>query len=117
MKSMALKKNTILGGDDVVANVGYSNKGLSEPSQAEKPEYPFCLRLSLGSEELKMLGIEKMPALKSEMELEAKVIVVGISTSEYGDRLELQITDMAIDDDADEEMSTEEKIYGANQED
>lgn len=112
MKSMALKKNTILGGDDVVANVGYSNAGLSEPGKPEKPEYPYCLRLNLGSEELKMLGIEKMPELKSELELEAKVIVVGISTGEYGDRLELQITNMELGDGADEEMSAEEKIYG-----
>ena len=112
MKSMAMKKNIILGGDDVVANVGYSNAGLSEPAKQEKPEYPYCLRLSLGSEEMKMLGMSKLPEINSEMELEAKVKVVGISTGEYGDRLELQITDMALDDDADEEMSAEEKIYG-----
>lgn len=113
MKSMALKKNTILGGDDVVANVGYSAKGLSEPS---KPEYPYCLRLSLGPDELKMLGITELPKINSEMELEAKVKVVGVSTSEHGDRLELQITEMALDNDDDEETPLENIMYGENKE-
>ena len=113
MKSMALKKNTILGGDDVVANVGYSAKGLAEPS---KPEYPYCLRLNLGPDEIKMLGMTELPKINSEMKLEAKVKVVGISTSEYGDRLELQITDMALDMDKDEESSIENIMYGGNKE-
>jgi len=108
MKSMALKKNTILGGDDVVANVGYSSAGLSEKP---KEEYPMCLRLYLGPEEIKMLGFEKLPELNSNMILSGKVKVVGLSTSEHGDRLELQITDMDLGPEK-KEQSSEEKFYG-----
>lgn len=113
MKSMALKKNTILGGDDVVANVGYSSAGLSEKP---KEEYPMCLRLYLGPEEIKMLGLTELPDIDAELELEAKVKVVGISKSEYGPRLELQITEMALDMDDDEENSLENIMYGENKE-
>lgn len=109
MKSMAMKKNTVLGGDDVVANVGYSSAGLSEPS---KPEYPYCLKLFLGPDELKMLGIEKMPEINSMMELEAKVKVVGIRSDERGNYVDLQITDMMLDNDKDEEIPLENIMYG-----
>jgi hypothetical protein len=109
MKSMAMKKNTILGGDDVVANVGYSAAGLSEKP---KEEYPICLKLYLGPDEIKMLGITELPEISSELELEAKVKVVGISKDERGSRLELQITDMSLESEKDNDEPIENIMYG-----
>lgn len=71
----------------------------------KRDSYPYGLRIRLGEAELKKLGMDDMPAVGDEIELDAKVKVV--STSENASEgsknrmVELQIThvDMGSDDD------------------
>lgn len=108
---MANKKSVMMG-DDVVANVGYSNAGLAKPSE---PEYPYCLRIHLGPQEIANLGMTELPKLGSEMMLLAKVKVMGMRVdSEMGNTLEIQITDMAMSEEKsrEEKKPKEQVLYG-----
>ena len=88
MKNMALKKPMMLG-EDVVANVGFSGKGITE---AAKPEYPYCLKLYLSQQELDMLEIEDLPVVGTMLKLNAKVLVSSTrSDVEMGNTMELQM--------------------------
>ena len=79
MKNMALKKPMMLG-EDVVANVGFSGKGITE---AAKPEYPYCLKLYLSQQELDMLEIEDLPVVGTMLKLNAKVLVSSTRSTDY----------------------------------
>lgn len=80
-----------------------------EPRKAEQstaimndgPEYPYGLRICLGTDELKKLGIEKLPELGKEIAISAKGTVCAVSENEnlYGKNqsLDLQITDMELE--------------------
>lgn len=109
LKSMALTKNIMMG-EDVVADVGYSNKGINEE---KTEEYPYCLKLHLTQNELTKLGVDEMPALESEMSLIAKVKVVGARSENDQHSLELQITEMLLGKPK-KEQEHESMLYGAN---
>jgi hypothetical protein len=82
----------------------------------EAPDYPYGLRLSLNDDTLKKL---KMKAEDFEMDeeffLTAKVSVVGVSVDKMasGKRssVDLQITELEIQDEADEAMKIWEEAY------
>lgn len=98
-------------GDDVVPNVGFSNKGLNEEKESEK-EYPYCLRIYLGPEELKNLGINELPNLGVELDLLAKAKVVELRSDEkHGNTMTIQITDMAVKS-SEKKKDTAELLYG-----
>lgn len=107
---MANKKNVMMG-DDVVANVGYSNNGIAKPSE---PEYPYCLRIHLGPQELQNLAMTEMPKLGSELMMLAKVKVMGMRIDqEMGNTLEIQITEMAMSEEKSREQKPKEQVlYG-----
>jgi len=94
LKSMAMTRNMMpMMGDEVVANVGFSNKGIND---VKTDQYPECLKLELHQDILTMLGISEMPQIDSEIDMVAKVKVVGIESEEGGHCLELQITSMSL---------------------
>lgn len=113
MKNMAISKMKMMGGDDVVADVGYSNKGLAEKS--EKPEYPYCLKMYLSQDELSKLGIEKLPELNSVVDLMAKAVVVAVRNEHESKTMELQITDMEISQNK-KSKAPESALYGSAEE-
>jgi hypothetical protein len=75
-----------------------ARKEATEPAKVEGPRYPYGLRITLDKETLEKLGIETMPDVESEVELEAvaKVVSVSANDSEYGKHrsVELQITSL-----------------------
>lgn len=83
---------------------------------SEGSEYPWGLRLTLNEETLKKL---KMKADDFEYDgiylLAAKVCVVGVSGNETASgkhtTIELQITDMEIQDESDEALKLYEEAY------
>lgn len=93
---------------------------LGGPVEADRPEYPYGLRISLDSEALKKLGITDMPALDSEHKLVALVCVVGTSQHESQGAdgphrsVELQIEQMALTPASEEtgEKSAADRMYG-----
>ena len=96
-------------GDDVVANVGFSGKGITEPA---KPEYPYCLKLYLSQQELDMLEIEDLPVVGTTLNLKAKVLVSSTrSDVEMGNTMELQIVEMELGSEK-KPMNPEEALYG-----
>lgn len=112
MKHMGLNKMMAMS-DEVVANVGYSNKGLAE--KPSEPKYPYCLRLYLSQQELDMLGMTELPPVGSVMEMEAKVMIVGQRLDDGAKTMELQITDMELSYEMemeDEKSSPEDVLYG-----
>jgi hypothetical protein len=67
----------------------------------KRESYPYGLRVRLGDAEMKKLGMEEMPKVGDEIELDAKVKVVGTSANatEGGAKnrsVELQITHMEL---------------------
>lgn len=71
------------------------------PIMMEGPKYPYGLRITLGTDELKKLGIDKLPGLGDSIKIEAECDVVSVSESEslYGEHrcVELQITAMEVE--------------------
>lgn len=70
-------------------------------------DFPYGLTINLGKDELAKLGVTKMPGVDDEIELTAmcKVTRVSSSASTQGDdskSVELQITSMCIEPEADE---------------
>lgn len=67
------------------------------------PDYPYGLRLSLGRNELKKLGMKDLPEIGDEFEIVArgKVVSISQSESERGDGYkcaDIQITEMSLTD-------------------
>jgi len=99
-------------GDDVVANVGFSGKGITEQA---KPEYPYCLKLYLSQQELDMLEIEDLPVVGTTLKLNAKVLVSSTrSDVEMGNTMELQIVEMELGSEK-KPMDAEEALYGKSE--
>lgn len=66
-----------------------------------RDEYPYGLRITLGSEELAKLGMTEMPAIDTELKLTALVCVVGVSQHDTAGgepyrSVDLQIEQMAL---------------------
>jgi hypothetical protein len=113
MKSMALNKMMAMS-DEVVANVGYSNKGLAE--KPSEPKYPYCLRLYLSQSELDMLGLKELPSIGSKMSMEATVMVVGQRLDEGAKTMEIQIIEMELESDSDKKLKDpSEALYGESE--
>ena len=64
--------------------------------------YPWGTRINLESDTLDKLGIKKLPGVGDEMMIEAKVRVISVRESDNSKSVELQITDMDLENDGDE---------------
>lgn len=89
------------------------------PTEATMPkeDYPYGLRIRLGESELKKLGMDKLPEVGDEIELDAKVKVVSTNQSasegSKSKSVELQITHMEMGGGDEEEGEGE---YDASRE-
>lgn len=109
-----MKSNMAEDSDEIVKNVGYSAAGLGSEGEkaAEGPEYPYCLKLYLGPEELAKLGMTELPQLGSTIDLMAKAMVVGQRLDDNNKTMEIQITDMALGSGEAAKKSPLEALYG-----
>lgn len=68
--------------------------------EAEQPQYPYGLSLSLEKEQLEKLGITELPKVGDKMMVHANAIVKTVSAydtqSGSDQRVELQITEMEV---------------------
>ncbi len=55
---------------------------LAESEEADAPEYPYGLRISLDSESLAKIGITELPAIDAEFKITALACVVSVSQYE-----------------------------------
>lgn len=89
----------------------------SKPSSVlgDQPMYPYGLQLRLDNDALDKLGEDTLPAVGASLLVLAKAKVVSVSSndSEYGKQrhVELQITDLCLEDPGDDTKTTE-ALYG-----
>lgn len=90
------------------------------PSAAEMPkqEYPYGLRITLDKAGLEKLGIKELPKPGTKFAIEAIAVVESahMSTSKdskAGDykSVDLQITDLSLDSDAEDKGSAADTLY------
>lgn len=113
MKSMKMAQMT--EGEVVPSMAGFSSKGLADNEAEEKEEYPYCLRMYLGPEEMKKLGFEKLPNLGSKLNIQAVAKVIGLRECEDGPCMDIQITDMDMKQES-KEKKKEQVFYGESEE-
>lgn len=106
------KSNMAEDGDEIVKNVGYSAAGLGSEKEVEGPEYPYCLKLYLGPDELAKLGMTELPQLGSLVDMMAKVKVVGQRLDDNNKTMEIQIVEMALGKIEQENKNPAEALYG-----
>lgn len=108
MNNMAMKKTMMAEG---AVKEGFS---MAQPVKKESPEYPYCLRLYLGHEELMNLGLDKLPSIGSVVNIQAKAIVMGQRLNDENCKtMEIQITDMGIGTGKMKNMA--ETLYSENE--
>lgn len=96
-------------------------KKRSEPAEtvlSDRPVYPYGLAVRLDEDALEKLGLSELPKVDGELMLVARVKVVGVSSNEHTSEgskgkhkhrsVELQITDMGLDDVPDEKNAATE---------
>jgi len=87
----------------------------TKPSMMEYPQYPYGLSIRLDNDSLKKLGIKELPEVGEKMTVIAKVEVTSASQNKStgGDskNVELQITDMCLEDEGDAKEASKE-LYG-----
>jgi len=85
------------------------------PSTEDAPKYPWGLEITLNDDSLTKLGVKSLPSVETEVTIIAKAVVSGVTErqSQGGENyrsLDLQITDMQLDDNLLERAT--EKLYG-----
>jgi hypothetical protein len=72
----------------------------TQPTEANGPQYPYGLTISLDNDAIKKLAIGELPNVGKQMVLNAQVEVIAVSKDsgqiEDGRRVELQITAMEL---------------------
>lgn len=113
LNSMKNSKSNIipLGGDEIVKDVGFSNKGINDNNSDDVDQYPYQLRLYLNDDILQKLGVNEMPPFGASLDIIGKCKVIGITAYDDGPSLVLQITDMSLGKPK-EDKPTSEVLYG-----
>lgn len=75
----------------------------SKPMAMDNEQYPWGLQINLDSDDLKKLGIDKLPGVGDSMSFDIKCKVRSVSASEYegsdkNQNVSMQITDMCVED-------------------
>lgn len=115
---MSIKKKLMSMDESIVMNKGFSSKGISEKEESEpeeegeEKEYPYCLRIYLGPEELDKLSLKELPKLGTMLNMQAQVKVIGLRENEDGKNLEIQIVAMDLQQGK-EKVSTEKMLYNS----
>src|SRR6185369_7597591 len=89
-------------------------KEYTQPTPGDAPEYPWGLCISLDEDSIAKLGITSLPAVGSQMQVQALVTVSSTSenntqSGEKERRVELQITDMEL---TPAQRSASDRLYG-----
>jgi hypothetical protein len=94
-------------------------KDFSTPSEPKAPQYPYGLKITLGPEELKKLGIKEPYEVGCEILLHAKGFVEAVAKedeeAEYdgqGYRMTLQLTEASVDKNENKD-TTAKVLYGS----
>lgn len=74
-----------------------SRSACEDVAEPDSASYPYGTRITLEAETIKKLGIQKLPTVGGQLVFKAKARVIGVSQSDDGKRIELQITDMDMD--------------------
>lgn len=74
----------------------------AEPVGSVGNRYPWGTRINLDNDSLDKLGIVKLPTVGDKIMIEGKCEVISVRQSEDGKSVELQITDMDLENDGDE---------------
>lgn len=86
----------------------------AETVAADRPIYPWGLGINLDEEAIEKLGGD-LPEVGTTMTVIARVDVTAVSSNESASgknrSVSLQITDMCLEDDADEGGSAADKLY------
>lgn len=98
-------------------------KKRTEPAESlvsDRPVYPYGLNVRLDEDTLDKLGIDTLPKVDGDLMLWARVKVVSVSSNEHTSNdskgkhkhrmVELQITDMALDE-APKEKDAADELY------
>jgi hypothetical protein len=84
--------------------------------EAEAPKYPWGLCLTLDNESLKKLNIDTLPTIGTKMRIIAEVEVSAVRSyagqGEADTSVDLQVTDMAIDDGSSAMTRAAGTLYG-----
>lgn len=76
--------------------------GETEKEEIETSEYPEYSQFKLFQEALNKLGINQLPAVGDTFMIEAKVVVAGAHKADGEFWVDLQITDIDLENDGDE---------------
>lgn len=95
----------------------------TKPADVDAPIYPYGLQVRLGEDELEKLGLSKLPEAGSELVLVARVVVTGSSVNTHANgsgqthkhkSLELQITDLCLEDESGDDEKTAAALYNGD---
>lgn len=78
------------------------------PSQADKPSFPYGLRLRLEDDCLKKMALSKLPKVGEKVSISAIAKIISVSQDESRKSIELQITDIGMEKYSKE---VEDKFY------
>jgi hypothetical protein len=74
----------------------------SLPTMPEKPSYPYGLRICLCARELEKLGLS-LPKVGELLDMRAMAEVTSVSDGEMGQRVEMTIAMMRLEDEDDDD--------------
>ena len=75
---------------------------LASPAVSEKPQYPWGTRLSLTGRELELAKLP-LPKCGDMIDMRCMAVVTSVSDGEVGQRVELQITQMRLEDEEEDD--------------
>lgn len=91
-------------------------EGYGSPAEIKPPEYPWGTVLTLTDEQVKALWPKGLPSTETKLTLDVSAYVKRVSVDEQGGEkrvsVDLQLTDIATETDADSDLSAADRLYG-----